>query len=370
MLNSDAVNSLQARIQAEIDDGHSQAAQFAIGLDGEIVAGASFGTAKPESRFVIFSATKTTVAMALLPHLADGSVELTAPLARYLPGFGDNGKGEVTVLQLMTMQGGFPQALIGPDRWASSQGRRQQFAEWVLAWPAGTRTEYHPMAAHWVIAELIETMSGRPYADVINERVAAVAGAAPLLGSAAVDAGGPPVTIRTAGSVPARDHLLAEFGRDDLVPDTTVSPELLLALNDPRAQAAAIPGGGGIARAVDIALIYQSFVNNPGRSHPADWLADATTTIRNGSINHSDGVPANRTIAGVVSGADGMNDYRWFPHTPRAFGHAGAGGQLCWVDVDSGMSFCFLHDTLQLDPSQDMRRCRELNALAIACARP
>jgi CubicO group peptidase (beta-lactamase class C family) len=46
------------------------------------VAGESFGTASPESRFVIFSATKVLVAMSLLPYLADGSVELTAPVAR------------------------------------------------------------------------------------------------------------------------------------------------------------------------------------------------------------------------------------------------------------------------------------------------
>jgi CubicO group peptidase (beta-lactamase class C family) len=128
VLNTDAVDALRNRIQAEIDGGHSQAAQFAIGLHGEIVAGESFGAATSESRFVIFSATKTLVAMALLPYLADGSVELTAPVARYVPGFGDNGKQGVTVLQLLTMQGGFPQALIGPDRWGTSEGRRQQFS--------------------------------------------------------------------------------------------------------------------------------------------------------------------------------------------------------------------------------------------------
>ncbi|MEP7045196.1 MAG: serine hydrolase domain-containing protein [Ilumatobacteraceae bacterium] len=369
MLNPTAVDSLRNRIQAEIDDGHSQAAQFAIGFDGEIVAGDSLGAATAKSRFVIFSATKVLVAMCLLPHLADGSVELTAPVARYVPGFGDNGKEGVTVLQLLTMQGGFPQALIGPDRWGSSEGRRQQFSAWTLAWPAGSRTEYHPIAAHWVIAELIETVSGTPYADVVNQHVAASAGAEAVLGEAAAG-NGPVNTIRTAGSVPAYEHLLAEFGRADLVPDTTVSPELLTSLNDPRAQAAAIPGGGGIARAADIALIYQSFVHNTAHAHPAGWLADATGTIRNGSISASDGVPANRTVAGIVSGADGMNDYRWFPQIPRAFGHPGAGGQLCWVDVDSGMSFCFLHDTLQLDPSHDLRRCRELNALAMACVAP
>ncbi|MGZ4702990.1 MAG: serine hydrolase domain-containing protein [Ilumatobacteraceae bacterium] len=372
MFQPHAVDALRDRIQAEIDDGHSLAAQFAMGLHGEIVAGASFGTAHPDSRFVIFSATKTIVAMALLPHLANHSIELTAPVARYLPEFADNGKGGVTVLQLLTMQGGFPQALLGPDRWATSSGRRAQFAEWTLAWPAGTRTEYHPLAAHWVIAELIETMSGRPYAEVINERVAAPAGSAAVLGTAAVPdpARGEVVTIRTAGSVPSYEHLLAEFGRPDLVPDTTVSPDVLLGLNHPRAHAAGIPGGGGIARAVDVAKIYQSFMHNPHGAHRADWLADATGTIRNGSINVSDGVPANRTIAGVVAGVDGLHQYRWFPDAPRAFGHHGAGGQICWIDLDSGLSFCFLHDTLQLDPSHDLRRCRELNALAIACVRP
>ncbi len=371
VLNPTAVHALRSRIQAEVDDGHSTAAQFALGLNGEIVAAESFGAATPDSRFVIFSATKTMVAMSLLPHLADGSVDLTAPVARYVPGFGDNGKEGVTILQLLTMQGGFPQAPIGPDSWGTSEGRRRTFAGWTLAWPAGTRTEYHPIAAHWVIAELIETLSGRPYADVVNERVAAAAGVPNLLGPSQESAEpGHVVTIRTAGSVPSQEHLLAEFGRPDLVPDTTVSPELLLSLNDPRAQAAAIPGGGGVARAVDMALIYQSFLHNPGDAHPAQWLADARGTIRNASIIVNDGTPANRTIAGVVSGCDGLNDYRWLPHTPRAFGHAGAGGQLCWIDADSGMSFSFLHDTLQLDPSHDLRRCRELNALAIACAHP
>jgi CubicO group peptidase (beta-lactamase class C family) len=222
-----------------------------------------------------------------------------------------------------------------------------------------------------VIAELIETMSGRPYVEVINERVAAAAGVPPVLGKAAVlAADGEVVTIHCAGSVPSPEQLLAEFTRADLVPDTTVSPEALLGLNHPLAHEAGIPGAGGIARAADIASIYQSFLHNPDQAHPAAWLADATGTIRNGSISATDGVPANRTIAGVVAGADGLHSYRWFPDAPRAFGHHGAGGQICWIDPDSGLSFCFLHDTIQLDPSHDLRRCRELNALAIACIRP
>jgi CubicO group peptidase (beta-lactamase class C family) len=134
----DAVGRLESRIQAEIDSGRSLAAQYALGLHGRVVAGRSFGTATDAHRFVIFSATKTIVQFALVPETASGALELTAPVAEYIPEFGENGKDAVTVLQLLTMQGGFPLANIGPNHWGSSEGRRSRFARWSLQYPAGT----------------------------------------------------------------------------------------------------------------------------------------------------------------------------------------------------------------------------------------
>ena len=360
-----AVARLEARIQQEIDTEGSLAAQYAIAVDGEVVAGATFGAATPDHRFVIFSATKTIVAMAVLPHLADGSLELTAPVARYLPEFGTNGKDQVSVLQLLTMQGGFPQAPMGPRSWGTSAGRRAQFAEWTLDWQPGTKTEYHPISAHWVIAELIETLSGRSYVDVVHERVTEPAGVPPIL---AAEVDGPVVAVRSHGEHPGTsDAVMAElaqaFGRRDLVPAISIGAEALLSMNDQRAQAACIPGGGGRARAADVALTYQSFL-----ADGSPWRRDAIGTIRNGSLNVGDQTPANRTVAGVVAGVDGYADLRWFPaHAPRAFGHHGAGGQLCWLDPDTGMSFCFLHDTLEQHPGAELTRIRAINELAYAC---
>lgn len=360
-----AVARLEACIQDEIDAGRSTAAQYAIAVDGRVVAGASFGTATPEHRFVIFSATKTIVAMAVLAHLADGSLSLTAPVARYVPEFGANGKGEVTVLQLLTMQGGFPQAPMSPRAWGTSAGRRAQFASWTLDWPAGAHTEYHPMSAHWVIAELIETLSGRPYAEVVHERVTAPAGVPAIL---AAEVDGPVVPVRTHGEHPgtspeALAGLASVFGRPDLVPAQSIGAEALLSMNDPRAQAACIPGGGGRARASDVVLTYQSFL-----ADTSPWMRDALGTLRNGSLNIGDNTPANRTVAGVVAGDDGYARLRWFPEgAPRVFGHHGAGGQICWLDPDTGVSFCFLHDTLEQDPGAELTRIAAINAAVHAC---
>jgi CubicO group peptidase (beta-lactamase class C family) len=207
-------------------------------------------------------------------------------------------------------------------------------------------------------------LNDRSYVDVIHDRIVQPAGAAPVLGpDAAVT---PAVTVRAVGEYPADPALLvATYGREDLVPVASIGTDLLLSLNDPRAQAAAIPGGGGVTSAPDMALIYQHFLHNKGGALPGDWLRDAVGTVRNVSINVTDGVPANRTIAGYVAGSDGYHLHRWMPDTPRAFGHAGAGGQLCWVDPASGVSVAFLHDTLHQDPRVEFHRAADLNGLIL-----
>jgi hypothetical protein len=95
-----------------------------------------------------------------------------------------------------------------------------------------------------VIAELIETMSGRPYAEVVNQRRRAGRCAC----GARCEQRQPVVTIRTAGHADA-DYLLEQFGgRSSFRHDGVAGCCWPL---DPR-QAAAIPGGGGCP-SVDIA---------------------------------------------------------------------------------------------------------------------
>ncbi|MFM2182746.1 MAG: hypothetical protein RJB61_1040 [Actinomycetota bacterium] len=364
-LSAPGLAALRARIERELGAGLITAGQFAIAHHGGVLEFQSFGDADDGSRFFIFSATKTLTAAALLAHLADGTVGLTHPVREYVPEFASNGLHDCTVLQLLTMQGGFPQAGMSRRLWGTREGRRQQFAEWRPEYRPGMRTEYHPASAHWVIAEIIEAVGGRPYPDLIHDRVVAPAGASPLLGEAAAT-GRPPTVVRSIGTYPPdRSLLVAEYGRDDLVPEAVISHDAVLGMNDPRSWGVAIPGGGGITTAHDLALVYQHLLHNNGGALPDDWLADATGTIRNASVSVSDRVPANRTLIAYVSGSDGFHDHRWMPAAPRAFGHAGMGGQLAWADPESGISFAFVHDTLNADPRIEFRRARDLHRLVL-----
>jgi CubicO group peptidase (beta-lactamase class C family) len=91
--------------------------------------------------------------------------------------------------------------------------------------------------------------------------------------------------------------------------------------------------------------------------------------VRNRMVSDTDHVVANRSLAFVIAGDDGFAAHRWMAGpSPRAFGHMGAGGQIAWADPETGLSFAFVHDTLQLDPRIDFIRSRDLSTLASRCA--
>src|SRR5207248_8457479 len=80
-------------------------------------------------------------------------------------------KNIITIEQVMLHTSGFPTAPLGPPQWETSEGRRQAFARWRLNWEPGTKYEYHPTSAHWVLAEIITEISGEDYRSFIRSRI-------------------------------------------------------------------------------------------------------------------------------------------------------------------------------------------------------
>ncbi len=358
-----SLDDLDARIQRDVDAGLLPAAQYALAHDGELIATRSFGSAGPDTRFCLFSATKPLVASTVWRLIGSGDLDLAKPVTAWFPAFAANGKDTVTLEQVLLHACGFPSAPMGPSRWGDRTARQEQMASWRLSWEPGTRYEYHPTAAHWVLAELIEIVTETDFRDAVHELVTEPLGLPRILGLP-VEEQDDIAPLVLIGEHAAPQEVMAAFGVPEL-PVTEVTDEAVVRLNQPLVRAVGIPGGGGFARAVDMAGFYQYLLHGHDDLWPPELLYDATTNVRN-RLPDPAGVPANRTLGLIQAGDDGRSHVRGMGRavSPGTFGHNGAGGQICWADPATGVSFAFVTSGYDRHEVRQPRRTTAIASLA------
>jgi CubicO group peptidase (beta-lactamase class C family) len=345
-----SVDELRSVARADVESGAVPACQIAVARDSEIVAFDTFGDATDTTRFAIFSATKPIVASAIWLLIADGLIDVTRRVCDYIPEFALNGMDRVTVEQVLLHTSGFPNATMSNEDGGDARRRRVQFAHWTLEWEPGTRFEYHAAVAHWVLADLIERVSGADFRDFIEQRVCTPVGLPRVLG-------------------------LAPDSQPDIAPLIAVGedPEpdpMAMRLNEPAIRQAGNPGGGAFMTAANLARFYQALLHNPGGPWDADVLRDATSNIRCRFTEPLMNVPVNRTLGLVVAGDDGKHILRYAifgaDNSPRSFGHAGAHAQVGWADPESGISFAYLNNAVTGDMMRAGIRANRLATIAAA----
>jgi CubicO group peptidase (beta-lactamase class C family) len=361
------VKKLLDRARREVDEGLLPSCQLALGFEREIVAAETFGEARPDDRYCIFSATKPFVASTMWTLVADGDVRVTDPVTAYFPEFGANGKGPITVEQVMLHTSGFPHAPLGPPEWYRREARVARMSAWRLNWEPGTRYEYHPTSAHWVLGEIIERVTGKPFCDVVEERVTARAELPRILGIPTERQTGLR-DLRLLGDHATPDELEATFGIRAL-PETEVTDDVVMTFNRPEVRALGVPGGGGFARAVDLAMFYQHLLHDPNGIWNPEVRIDGTSRVRS-RLPDPMGIPANRSLGFILAGDDGRSHMRGLGRTvsPRAFGHNGAGGQLAWADPATGLSLGYVTEGYDRHEVRQPRRGTAISSIAGQCA--
>ncbi|HUR52229.1 MAG TPA: serine hydrolase domain-containing protein [Mycobacteriales bacterium] len=356
-LDQDKVGRLLEACEAEVSSGRLPACQVALAKDGETVVRRTFG-APEDSRFTVFSVTKALTAAVVWLFLAE-QLRPETRVAELVPEFAREGFDAVTLEHLLTHTCGFPRAPMRLEEGATSEGRCYRFGRWRLDWEPGSRTVYHPTAAHWVLAEVVEQVAGQEFLAVVRDRVIEPLGLSALrLGLGADDA--PVLDVAFVGHPTELD-----------LPVVAIDEHLLL-FNHPAVRAVGVPGAGAVSTAEDVTLLYQAFLHDPKGLWDPAVLADATGVVRNSLPDRWTGVPANRTLGLVVAGDDGNAVMRSFGSAtgPRAFGASGLGGQVAWADPDSGLSFCFLTNGLDEDQVASFTRSSRISTYAARCADP
>jgi len=333
---------LCATIERHMAEGHQPGAQVAIARHGKLALFRSFGKARvapdvaadSRSVFLMYSNTKVVTAAAVWMLVEDGLLRFSDPIAQHVPEFAANGKAGITVLQLLTHQAGFPSALVPEAAWADHALLRQVVSNFSLEWTPGSKVQYHPAAAHWTAAVLIEAITGQDFRRFITDRVIAPLGLADEifvgLPEAQQDRAANIYDVPVDGKFTAR------------MPENTVA-----------GRAAGIPGGGGYGTARGMAAFYQALAQggqlNGTRILSPRMIEFVTRNFTADRIDEYMGLPMNRGIGphsrGEFPVARGLGA---IAH-PRTFGHGGVGSSYCWADPTSGVSFAFFSNCRQTE---------------------
>jgi CubicO group peptidase (beta-lactamase class C family) len=363
------VDDLLARARREVDEGLLPSCQVALARDDELVVFEAFGDTTLDSRYVVFSTTKGFVAGLVWMLMGEGALDPSMKVAELIPEFGTNGKDVVTLDHVLLHTSGFPRAPLGPRDWAKRESRLEAFARWRLNWDPGTRFEYHPTSAHWVLAELIDRATGGDYRQLVRERIVEPLGLPHFALGVPLEDQGDILELELRGEPATEEEFMAAIGIPG-IDVGEVTDKALMGFNTPEARVVGVPGAGGIGTAADLALYYQGVMHNSGGLWDPEVLADATGTVRNNFTDPMTGQPASRSRGLHIAGDDGKSAYRGMGHTvsPRAFGHDGAAGQIAWGDPETGLSFGYVTNGIDQHLLRQHRRTAGIASRAAVCA--
>ena len=378
-----ALAALRSRAQEDVDSGVLPSCQYALALRGEIIATETLGDASGDARYNIWSATKPVFASVVWQLLGEGVLDLYAPVASLWPEFAANGKDQITLEHLLLFTAGIPNGQLDPDTLADRETNARQMEAWDLEWEPGTTWAYHPLSAHFVMAELVNRVAGGDHRVALRERVLDPLGLDRLElgvpperqdGIQPLRRGGEPATAQQVAdllglpAVPPELETMLASAAAETATNPTVDVEQM---QRPAALAAGIPGAGAVSDAASLALFYQALLHDPKGVWRPDILQDVTRNVRNTFSGDLLGIKAMRTLGLETQGDDPTARFRSGSGvvSPRTFGHGGALGQIAWADPDTGLSFCYLTNGNDINAVRQNTRGRDLSAAAIACVR-
>jgi CubicO group peptidase (beta-lactamase class C family) len=344
---------LDRLIRRHIDEGRYPGAQIALARHGQLALFRTYGHARdavharPDTLWLLFSQTKVLTTAAVWSLVEDGTLSFSDRVSDHLPDFAAHGKGDITLFEVTTHQGGFPSADVTRETWADHALMRQQVCDFKPEWPAGSRLHYHGRSAHLTLAMVIEAATGRDYREVIRERVIAPLGIGDeLFVGVPADQQGRCADTLAADKEPPRDNSAAM-------------------------RAAGLPSGGGFGTARAMAAFYQMMLHGGqlgGVRLFSRRLVEFVT--QNFTAERPDeamgGIPMHRGLGPHVRGNSSRIRGLGLLAHPATFGHGGAGTSYSWADPNSGVSFTYLTNFVQPDPWHSARLDRISNLVHVA----
>jgi CubicO group peptidase (beta-lactamase class C family) len=349
-LDAAALTRLDELINRHIAEGRYPGAQVALARHGKLALVKTYGDARLEPQrqparddtlWLLYSNTKVITACGVWLLAERGALRFTDRVAEHLPGFEANGKGEITIVQLLSHRGGFPNAEVPKEAWEDHELLRRAVCGFTLEWTPGSRLHYHGRSAHAVAAAVIEAVTKTDYRAFIREHIILPLGLAEEL----------------FVGLPEAQHARS-VDMHEPSPDGT--RQLKRAdENNAAFRRAGVPSSGGYATARAMAAFYQMMLAggrlNGVRLFSPRMIQYVTRNVTGDMVDAYMGMPMHRGLGPHLRGTTDTIRGLGALASPRTFGHGGVGSSYCWGDPDSGVSFAYLTNSRVPDPWHSAR---------------
>ena len=351
--------------EANFAEGKELGAGFAVTIEGEVVIDLRGGFADrartdpwgAETLVPIFSSTKAVVALLVARAVGQGLLTYAQKVTDLWPEFGQHGKEQLTVEQVMSHQeglAGFTEP-VDPALWCDWEGMRARSAATAPLWEPGTASGYHPATFGYIAGEILRRADGRTVGRILREDLAAPLGLDIWIGLPDSEHGRVAEIVKPPGPAllgPLTPIKRAAFYNAWSAPPRGLSPEW---------RRAELPAANGHATASDLARLMAAMAN--------DGLLDGFQALK-------PGIPAEASRARICGqnlvlpfdlcwGAGFLRNYRVKIYGPgeNSFGHSGWGGSCVMADPDRRLSAAYVMNKQSVHLIGDPRPVRIIEAL-------
>ncbi|MGA9526186.1 MAG: serine hydrolase domain-containing protein [Myxococcaceae bacterium] len=283
----------------------------------------------PDSEFLVFSAGKPVVGVAIAMLESRGVLDPSAPVSRYWPEFGAHGKDGITVLDVLTHRAGVftPALMTASARWSDWDGICEELATASPRYPRGTFA-YMPYEFGWILGEVVRRVTGKDFGAFVRDEIAAPLGWEHFafgVSSERARALARPYWLGAGRTVVAGEDLSKSFEETNRREEAATS---------------VVPGGGLVTNARTLARFYAWVLDGcpmpSGQSAVHPEVLHAYTSREHFGFDRSNRVPL-AVGRGFVVGTPWPSAYgAW--GTSACFGHQGAFCSLGFADRDRDLA--------------------------------
>lgn len=332
-------------------DGLELGAACAIDIEGERVVDLWAGHTDPSKRqdwqrdtlVNLFSTTKGFTAFCAHKLVAEGKLDVDAPVASYWPEFAQAGKGDMPVRWLLSHRAGLAgvKELLPNEALYDWEATCEALAAQAPWWTPGEAHGYHAVTYGWLVGEVVRRIDGRSLGTYFREEFAEPLGADLHIGLPEAEHGRVSNLVPTLA--PPADAEAAHIAKSIMGDPEGLTarafanpPSMALGSGTREWREAEIPAANGHGTAAGLATLYgrAALADGGGVIDPV-WRDQVRTENSRGP----DKVLGVETRFGLgfmlpldhPNGGSTLGD--------GALGHPGAGGSFGYADPERRMGF-------------------------------